>query len=98
MTPRQWRKSAGPALPQGGDGFVGEPVLDVAGQGAGRTIATVGIGRHGLQADGIECQGYGPAYLVRAREGSANHAGDHRLFTLGLEWGPAGQDVVQGGA
>ncbi len=46
-----------PRLPPGGDGIVGQPVLQVGGQFQGRAVAIGRIEPHGLQANGFQGRG-----------------------------------------
>ena len=60
------------------DRLVGQPVLDVVGQGPGRAVAILGLERHRLQADGFQSLGDRGVELPRLRELALFHGGRAR--------------------
>ena len=90
---------AGEGLGVGGDRLVGEPAVEVVGQGSGRGVAVLGLQGHRLEADrfqgrvepggeGSRGRGNSPAWTLRRSSPRV----------LAGERGAAGQEVVEGGA
>ncbi len=85
-----------PRLRPGADRLVGQPVLDVVGQGARRVVAPVLLQSHGLQAHGFQ----GSRHLRVRQPGTEKFTPLHfvqhdRRVRVG-EGRPAGQQAIQG--
>jgi hypothetical protein len=73
-------------------------VLHVVGQGAAGGVPVLGPQGHRLRADGLQGRRHRPVHLARRRELPPLHLGQDAPDIAPAERGPAGQQVVEGGA
>src|SRR5271166_2744959 len=80
------------------DRLVGQPELDVVGQGPGRSVAILWLQGHCLQADGFECFVDRRVELPGPGKLAFPDGAEHGAQVFALDWRLACQQAVEGGA
>ena len=88
-------RSNKPGFLPGGHGLVGQPVLDLVGQGTRRRIPIVRAGAHRLLSRRPRAPRHPRVDLARRLDFAAPGAAEHRVLVVLFDRRPAGDEVVE---